>query len=511
MRPSQPKFLLALAATAAAFTAGAAQWEPVAVVKGDRIQVDKSRIVRKAEGVSTAWSRLALDRDMIDEYGMRYTAIEALNRYDCEQRSFATLKRVYRRDAQTVREETVAGSAVREMAAEAGSADEKLLAEVCKPRTPAEVRAAPPQPRQAAVVPRPAKPAVMYADMRTADAAGRGKPTTVAQNAPVAAKPAEKPADAPAAEAKPERPRFIELPKIDKSQLEDPLAGAAKPAPADGKSVAAKAAKAAERPAGARSEIERLYATSGPRKTVQKKATSSPDQTAVIVHKHIQWAYEGEGGPANWDKLRQDYATCGAGKRQSPIDIRDGIKVDLEKIAFDYKPAHFRITDNGHTVQVDVGEGNSIRVMEREFQLVEFHFHRPAEERIGGKGFDMVVHFVHKDLDGKLAVVAVLLERGSEQPLIQTLWNNMPLERGQSVEPATVIDLTQLLPPPDRRAYYTYMGSLTTPPCTEDVLWMVFQQPLQVSPQQISIFSRLYANNARPVQPANGRLVKGSR
>lgn len=511
MRPSQPKFLLALVATAAAFAAAAAQWEPVAVVEGDRIEVDKSRIVRQGDGVSTAWSRLALDRDMIDEHGMRYTAIEALNRYDCGQRSFATIKRVYRRDARTVREEAVAGSTIREMAAEAGSADEKLLAEVCKPRTPAEVRAALQQPRQAAV-PRPAKPMVMYADMRTADAAGRAAPATVAQNAPAAAKPAEKTADAPVAEARPERPRFIELPKIDKSQLEDPLAGAAKPTPADGKPAATKAAKTTtERASGARSEIERLYATSGPRRTVQKKATASPDQTAAIVHKHIHWAYEGEGGPAHWDKLRQDYAICGAGKRQSPIDIRDGIKVDLEKIAFDYKPSHFRITDNGHTIQVDVGEGSSIRVMERDFQLVQFHFHRPAEERIGGKGFDMVVHFVHKDFDGKLAVVAVLLERGAEQPLIQTLWNNMPLERGHSIEPATIIDPAQLLPPPDRRAYYTYMGSLTTPPCTEDVLWMVFQQPLQVSPQQISIFSRLYANNARPLQPANGRLIKGSR
>lgn len=506
MRQSQPKSLFAIAASVVAFTAGAAQWAPVAAVKGERIEIDKSRIVRKAEGISMAWSRLALDRDFIDEYGMRYTAIEALNRYDCRQRSFATLKRVYRRDAQTVREETVPSGAVREMAAEAGSADEKLLAEVC-PRAPVAARE--PSPSRPAVAERAAKPSVMYADMRSADAASRSKPTPVAQGTP-AAKPAEKPAEPAAAEAKPERPRFIELPKIDKSQLEDPMAGTAKAAPDDARTTAAKAAKAAERPAGTRSELERLYATSGPRKTV-KKATSSPDKTAVIVHKHIEWSYQGEGGPANWDKLRGDYATCGAGRRQSPIDIRDGIKVDLEKIAFDYKPSHFRITDTGHTIQVDVGEGSSIRVMEREFQLVQFHFHRPAEERIGGKGFDMVVHFVHKDFDGKLAVVAVLLERGSEQPLIQTLWNNMPLERGHSVEPATIIDLTQLLPPPEQRAYYTYMGSLTTPPCSEDVLWMVFRQPLQVSPQQISIFSRLYANNARPVQPANGRLIKETR
>ena len=178
---------------------------------------------------------------------------------------------------------------------------------------------------------------------------------------------------------------------------------------------------------------------------------------------------------------------------------------------FDYQRTQFRITDNGHTILVEVGEGSSIRVMERQFQLVQFHFHKPSEERINGKSFDMVAHLVHKDDDGKLAVIAVLLEKGMEHPLIQILWNNMPLERGQGIMPAAVIDLNNLLPPLERRAYYTYMGSLTTPPCSEDVLWMVFKQPVQVSQQQVSIFSRLYSNNARPVQPANGRLVKENR
>ena len=509
MRSSQLKLLSALAAALAAFAVGAAQWQPVAAAKDDRVEIDQARVARQPDGTTTAWSRLALGRDFIDEHGMRYTAIEALNRYDCGQRTVATLKRVYRRDAQTLREEIVPTGAVRENSVPAGSADEKLLAEVCKPRTAAEARAAARlAPRQAPETPRPGKPAVMYADVRSADASIPSRATPVAD----AAKPA-------AEAAKPaERPRFIELPKIDKSQLEDPMATkpAADATSADSRAAAAaaKAAKALEKPNVARSEIERLYATSGPRKavtTTKKKVASSPDETAAIVHKHINWSYEGEGAPANWGKLRQDFATCATGKRQSPIDIRESIKVDLELIAFDYKPTHFRITDNGHTIQVDVGEGSSIRVMERDFQLVQFHFHRPAEERINGKGFDMVVHLVHRDFDGKLAVIAVLLDRGAEHALIQTLWNNMPLERGMSVEPAAVIDPTNLLPPPERRAYYTYMGSLTTPPCTEDVLWMVFKQPLQVSPQQIGIFARLYPANARPVQPSNGRLVKETR
>ncbi|OHC69899.1 MAG: hypothetical protein A2045_14380 [Rhodocyclales bacterium GWA2_65_20] len=513
MRPSQIKWLFALAAAWGVAAVDAAQWQSVAVIKGDRIELDKSRIARQADGKVTAWSRLALDRDFIDEQGMRYTAIEALNRYDCEKRSFATVKRVYRRDSQTVREEAVAN--VRELAAEPGSADDKLLTEACKPRTVGEAQKVAEAASRQAVAASAGKPGVMYADMRSAESAGKPRTMQVAEAGPVAAKPAEKAAEPKAANGKSgERPRFIELPKIDKSQVEDvakPAAASPAPGKAGAKPAGARVEKAADRhaekPVASRQELERLYASSGPRKTPKKK----PVEQAVIEHRDIHWSYEGEGSPGNWDKLRADYATCGTGKRQSPIDIRESIKVDLEPIMFDYQRTQFRITDNGHTILVEVGEGSSIRVMERQFQLVQFHFHKPSEERINGKSFDMVAHLVHKDDDGKLAVIAVLLEKGMEHPLIQILWNNMPLERGQGIMPAAVIDLNNLLPPLERRAYYTYMGSLTTPPCSEDVLWMVFKQPVQVSQQQVSIFSRLYSNNARPVQPANGRLVKENR
>ncbi|MBI3523092.1 MAG: carbonic anhydrase family protein, partial [Betaproteobacteria bacterium] len=239
--------------------------------------------------------------------------------------------------------------------------------------------------------------------------------------------------------------------------------------------------------------------------TRKKPAPMAEAPMAPPVH----WSYAGEGGPANWAKLRPDYATCGSGQRQSPIDIRDGIRVDLEPIKFDYKPTQFRIVDNGHTVQVNVGAGSTISVMGRQFELVQLHFHRPAEERINGKAYDMVVHLVHKDLDNHLAVIAVLLESGSENPVIQTFWNNLPLEVGQDVVPSVAVNLNGLLP--ENRNYWTYMGSLTTPPCTEDVLWMVLKQPVQVSPEQIAIFSRLYRNNARPIQPGNNRLIKESR
>jgi carbonic anhydrase len=220
------------------------------------------------------------------------------------------------------------------------------------------------------------------------------------------------------------------------------------------------------------------------------------------------WSYNGDGGPESWGSLKPEFAKCSTGTRQSPIDIRGGVPVDLDPVQFDYRASGINVLDNGHTIQVNVGGGNSIEVMGRRYELVQFHFHRPSEERINGRQFDMVAHLVHKDPEGRLAVVAVLLDRGSAHPLVQTVWNNLPLEKGDEVAARATLDLTELLPK-DRR-YYTYMGSLTTPPCSEGVLWMVMQQPVTVSNDQIAVFSRLYPMNARPIQSAAGRLIKQS-
>ena len=220
------------------------------------------------------------------------------------------------------------------------------------------------------------------------------------------------------------------------------------------------------------------------------------------------WSYDGTGGPDEWGKLKAEFIACAVGKRQSPIDIREGVKVALDPVQFDYQPTTFRVVDNGHTVQVNVQPGSSIEAMGQRYELQQFHFHRPSEERIDGRRFDMVAHLVHKSPEGRLAVVAVLLERGAAQPLLERVWANLPLEKGDEVRAKGTIDLTQLLPAD--RGYYTYMGSLTTPPCSEGVLWMVMKQPVQLSPDQIGVFSRLYPMNARPVQQAADRLIKES-
>ena len=254
---------------------------------------------------------------------------------------------------------------------------------------------------------------------------------------------------------------------------------------------------------------ERAAAAAKARKAAEaRKKTQAVAPKPVVPANGTYWAYDGEFGPANWSKINAKWSQCGTGARQSPIDIRDGMKVELEKLAFDYKPSSFSVVDNGHTVQVNLSGGNYLTVQNRAYELLQFHFHRPSEERINGKSFEMVVHLVHRDVEGKLAVLAVLLERGAAHNMIQTVWNNLPLEKHDTVQPSVVLDVAELLP--ERRDYYTYMGSLTTPPCTEGVLWMVMKQPMQASPQQMAIFSRLYPFNARPVQANSGRVIKES-
>lgn len=234
---------------------------------------------------------------------------------------------------------------------------------------------------------------------------------------------------------------------------------------------------------------------------------ADPAAHAAPAH-DIHWSYTGEGAPTNWAALKPEFQLCASGQRQSPIDIRNGIAVDLAPPKFDYRPSGFAVVDNGHTVQVNLAPGNSMEIMGRRYDLLQFHFHRPSEERINGRQFEMSVHLVHKDPEGRLAVVGLVLERGAAQPIVQQVWNNLPLERNEPVMAAEQIDPAALLP--TDRGYYTYMGSLTTPPCSEGVLWMVMQQPVQASPDQINIFSRLYPMNARPIQQASGRLIKQS-
>jgi len=214
---------------------------------------------------------------------------------------------------------------------------------------------------------------------------------------------------------------------------------------------------------------------------------------------HAAWAYEGDRGPQTWGGL------CNRGRMQSPIDIRGGLAVALEPVRFDYREGGFSVIDTGHTVQVNVAPGNHIDIGGKRFELLQFHFHRPSEERLDGRQFELSVHLVHKGDKGRLAVVAVLVGKGAARPVLDTVFGNLPLEQGVDRPARATLDPSALLP--EDRSYYTYMGSMTTPPCDEGVRWVVMRNPVAAGQGQIDVFSTLYPNNARPPQQAAGRRI----
>jgi carbonic anhydrase len=216
-----------------------------------------------------------------------------------------------------------------------------------------------------------------------------------------------------------------------------------------------------------------------------------------------EWAYEGEHGPEAWGGL------CANGRRQSPIDIRGGLPVALEPIRFDYQPVEFSVLDTGHTVQVNVAPGSAAVLNGQRYELKQFHFHRPSEESLDGRRFDLSVHLVHRDEQGRRLVVAVLVQQGSAQPVLRSVFGNLPLEKRQENRARISLNPAELLP--GEQAYFTYMGSLTTPPCSEGVQWVVLRNPVSASAEQIDLFSRLYPNNARPLQQADGRRILQTR
>ncbi|OYT91785.1 MAG: carbonate dehydratase [Burkholderiales bacterium PBB3] len=241
-------------------------------------------------------------------------------------------------------------------------------------------------------------------------------------------------------------------------------------------------------------------------------ATPAAAMAAKATEAHsgeAHWAYEGENGPQAWGNLKPEFNLCATGRRQSPISIEDGATLQgpAEPILFNYLPSNGTVVNNGHTIQVDVVGDNAITVRGSSYRLLQFHFHTPSEEQVNFKRYPMVAHLVHKNAEGQLAVVAVLLDNGSANALIEKVWTYMPLDAGDRVRmPADLLNVGELLPKDQR--YYQFMGSLTTPPCSEGVLWMVLKTPMSLSKAQLRLFTQLYPNNARPVQPVNARPVR---
>ena len=429
-----------------------ATWQTLISEQGRRVEINPDSIISNSEDWVTVKGRIVLDKPIVDpKTSDSYRIIEIDSRFDCAGRVYATLKRIYfREEGEPLRQEEVRSPL--DIPVRSGTNEERIMREVC--RHPVTTATPPTRPTT---------------DINET----LGQVNKIAEDI----RKANEALIEQAVRRDWRRPGTASVSRAPDKSIE-PLGSGGKTPPT-------------ERSGDTKVELpsNRLEPPPPP---------STPD-----------WAYEGSNGPESWSKLRPEYAVCSTGQRQSPINLHDGLTVDLEPIQFQYEPTAFRVNDTLRQLQVSIQGTDKITLHGKQYFLSSIQFHNPSEFAINGRSFDMEAQLIHKSEDGKLAIVSVLLEKGTENPTIQTALNYLPLERGDEVAPTQPIDINPLLPS-DRR-YFTFMGSLTTPPCTEDVLWLVFKQPQQISSEQLAIFQRLYRPNARPLQSPFGRIIKESR
>ncbi len=225
----------------------------------------------------------------------------------------------------------------------------------------------------------------------------------------------------------------------------------------------------------------------------------------AMATEQAHWSYDGEAGPENWAKLTADNAAC-SGKNQSPVDLTGFIEAELQPLAMEYAAGGEEILHNGHTVQVNYAEGSKLLVDGSEFALKQFHFHAPSENHINGQSYPMEGHLVHADKDGNLAVVAVMFAEGEANLGLAKAWEQLPKAEGEKNKLAEAVNVNDILPA--NHDYYRFNGSLTTPPCSEGVRWLVMKEPVSASKEQIAAFvGTLSHPNNRPVQALNARAV----
>ena len=256
-----------------------------------------------------------------------------------------------------------------------------------------------------------------------------------------------------------------------------------------------------------------------PPKSVPQETPRAKTRSVAPAHADSHWDYGSQEGPAFWGKLSPRFSACGDGQSQSPIDIDRTVKADLPSLKAQFKPAQLKIVhhehmadviNTGHSIQVNYSEGDTLQIGDAQFELLQYHFHSPSEHTVSGKRFPMEMHLVHQSADNKLAVVGVLIEEGDQNAAFDPVWANLP--KHKSVETHLehmTVNVDDLLP--KNRSTYRYDGSLTTPPCSEGVRWMLFTTPIQLSAKQIGVFRDILKSNNRPVQRLNGRTVATDR
>ncbi|PAF52299.1 carbonic anhydrase family protein [Helicobacter sp. 13S00477-4] len=228
--------------------------------------------------------------------------------------------------------------------------------------------------------------------------------------------------------------------------------------------------------------------------------------SSLAIADNTKWSYDGKNGPKNWGKIADEYISCEIGQYQSPIDIDRHIEIKNPKeIIFKYGKNVKSATDNGHTIQLDYNPGNYVKINNDTYELLQLHFHSPAENLIQGKQYPLSMHIVHKNKEGKLLVIGIKFKVGKTNKILSPIWEKMPKKPGEITYPKD-FDLSKLIP--EKVGYYHFNGSLTTPPCTEGVSWFVLKETLEISKNQLQKIQSLmqYPNN-RPIQPKNNRII----
>lgn len=452
--------LLALCAT----TAGAqmSDWQTVVRDRNRSVDLDRASVIDSLGGSKVAWARIVLADSEIA--GAGYAMIKALNRFDCEGRRFVTVRRLYlNSEMRVLREEAIDDPTPR--AVVRGGVDERLWQAVCRPPSPGDLQSIALAAERAALQENRARS--VQAEPSTAQ--------TSSARAPAAATPraASSQAHAPAPEA--------------------PVTTSPPPAPPP----------------------EALVMTSPPPPAAPPPAPA-PESPATAPRRELPmpvnplgWQYEGPRGPAHWGKLKPAWKLCNDGRRQSPIDLSEPIRLPLDLPRFDYRGGAFRIEDTGYTLAVQPAGDSQLWLRGERFRLERIEFRMPAEERIDGRIHDMAAELHHRDDQGRMVVVVVPIEAGgTPNQGLGILWGHLPLGVGQALLPSTGWHPTMLLP--SSLSYYLYEGSLTVPPCSEGVTRLVLRTPLAISKQQLEVYAQLYPRSARPLQASNGRRILAS-
>ena len=228
--------------------------------------------------------------------------------------------------------------------------------------------------------------------------------------------------------------------------------------------------------------------------------------SAWAAAKAPHWSYGGADNPTQWGELDNNFELCKTGTKQSPINLEGATQGEPSSLVFNYQDTPLTVVNNGHTIQINYAPGSTAEVEGETYELLQLHFHTPSEHEIGGKAFPMELHLVHRNAAGKLAVVGVMMAQGVKNSTIEQIWAHLPTTNQTLTVKDVTVNAADLLPA--NKAYFSYLGSLTTPPCSEQVKWQVLKEPIAVSSEQIAAFGEIYQVNARPVQPMRGRSLE---